>query len=266
MKKKLIIYIAGYGRSGSTILENKLSKQLSALSIGEIANVNREYYYDNNSKCICKKKYSQCKLIKNFIKKNKKKNIQIWYNKIIPQTDFLFRYFFYFYIKKIKKIKNVNLNKLNEIEKELKIINRIFPETIIIDSSKTTLLTSNRPYILKKLGYEVLIIHIAKSFFLTLKSVKKGSNAFLQKKIKKEKPFRIIRFFVNYFISNTKAFMMAKNFNYIFIKNSDLLKKESYVMKRISKLVSKIILDKKIKFKKTNEKHLIGGNRLKKYL
>jgi hypothetical protein len=40
MKKKLIIYIAGYGRSGSTVLNYKLSKYLSALSIGEIANVN----------------------------------------------------------------------------------------------------------------------------------------------------------------------------------------------------------------------------------
>ena len=67
MKKKLIIYIAGYGRSGSTVLNYKLSKYLSALSIGEIANVNREYYLDVNSKCSCKKKYNSCKLIKSFI-------------------------------------------------------------------------------------------------------------------------------------------------------------------------------------------------------
>ena len=88
MKKILIIYIAGYGRSGSTVLNYKLSKHLSALSIGEIANVNREYYFDINSKCSCKKKYTSCELIKKLIAKNKK-NIEIWYKKILPQTDYL---------------------------------------------------------------------------------------------------------------------------------------------------------------------------------
>jgi len=93
MKKILIIYIAGYGRSGSTVLNYKLSKHLSALSIGEIANVNREYYFDINSKCSCKKKYTSCELIKKLIAKNKK-NIEIWYKKILPQTDYLIRIFF----------------------------------------------------------------------------------------------------------------------------------------------------------------------------
>ena len=263
MKKKLIIYIAGYGRSGSTVLNYKLSKYLSALSIGEIANVNREYYLDVNSKCSCKKKYNSCKLIKSFIYKNKKKNIEIWYKKIMPQTDYLIRYFFYLYVKKIKKIRNVHLNKLEEIKKEFDIIDKFYPNAIIIDSSKSTLLTSNRPYILKKLGYEVVIIHIVKSFYLTFKSVKKGSDSFLKKRIKKEKSFRLLRFFISYFFSNIRALLLARNFHYIFIKNNDLLTRDSFVLERISKFVSKIVLNKKIKFKKTNERHLIGGNRLK---
>ena len=266
MKKKLIIYIAGYGRSGSTVLNYKLSKYLSALSIGEIANVNREYYLDVNSKCSCKKKYTSCKLIKSFINKNKKKNIEIWYKKIMPQTDYLIRYFFYLYVKKIKKIRNVHLNKLEEIKKEFDIIDKFYPNAIIIDSSKSTLLTSNRPYILKKLGYEVVIIHIVKSFYLTFKSVKKGSDSFLKKRIKKEKSFRLLRFFINYFFSNIRALLLARNFHYIFIKNNDLLTRDSYVLERISKFVSKIVLNKKIKIKKTNDRHLVGGNRLKKHL
>ena len=265
MKKKIIIYIAGYGRSGSTILNYKLSNYLSALSLGEIISVNKEYYLDINSKCSCGKKLNLCKLAKNLIAKDRKKNIEIWYKKILPQASYLIKYFLYFYIKKIKRIENIHLNDLKKIKNELDIIDKIFPNVILVDSSKSTFLSCNRPYILKKLGYEVIIIHIYKPFFSSLKSIISGSNYFLMKKVKKEKSFRILRFFIGFIFSNLSALMLAIDFQYIKIKNHDLLTRESYVIKKISKFILNIASNKKIKFKKTDERHLMSGNRLKNY-
>ena len=185
--------------------------------------------------------------------------------------------FLYYKIFKQNKVNNIQISEffhnllsnnssIGFFLEEFDIIDKFYPNAIIIDSSKSTLLTSNRPYILKKLGYEVVIIHIVKSFYLTFKSVKKGSDSFLKKRIKKEKSFRLLRFFINYFFSNIRALLLARNFHYIFIKNNDLLTRDSYVLERISKFVSKIVLNKKIKIKKTNDRHLVGGNRLKKHL
>lgn len=94
MKKKLIIYIAGYGRSGSTLLNYKLSKYISALGVGELANLNKEYSTNQNLKCSCKKNYHLCKLTKKLILANNKGNIKIWYKKIAPQVNIFIRFFF----------------------------------------------------------------------------------------------------------------------------------------------------------------------------
>lgn len=166
MKKKLIIYTAGYGRSGSTILGFYISRYLSALNLGEISVLNKEYYANKSLKCICGKKYNLCKLTKNLIYKNKKKNLIVWYKKILPQTSLLIKYFFYFYLKNIKKVKNIKLNDLSHIKNELKLIDKIFPNAILLESSKSTLFTSNKPYVLKQLGYEVVVIHVHRPFFL----------------------------------------------------------------------------------------------------
>ena len=62
-----VVYIAGYGRSGSTILEKLFSKKLSALSLGE------SYYFYNSIedknksiKCSCGKKNYECDFWKHF--------------------------------------------------------------------------------------------------------------------------------------------------------------------------------------------------------
>lgn len=94
----------------------------------------------------------------------------------------------------------------------------------------------------------------------------KGSNQFLKKQIKKEKSFRILRFVINYFISNFIALLLAKDFKYIYIKNIDLKKKQNLTLKKIRKFILKIAKNENIKFKKTSEIHIIGGNRLKNNL
>lgn len=263
MKNKLIIYIAGYGRSGSTVLEQKISNLISALSLGEFAILNKIFYTNKNLLCSCGKKYNICKLNKHFIEKTKKNNLNIWYGKILPQTNFLLRYPLLFFLK-FKKIKNINLNNFNNIKKELQIIHKIFPDVILIDSSKTTLLTSNRPYVLKKLGYKVIIIHIYRSFFQTLKSVLSGTDNFKNNLIESEKKFKILRFIFGYFIANFSALLLSKNFQYIRLRNEELRKNEKLTLSKIKYFINKIIKEKKIKFKKTKENHLVAGNRLKK--
>ena len=94
----------------------------------------------------------------------------------------------------------------------------------------------------------------------------KGSNAFLSGKIKKEKPFRVIRFLLAYFLANLKATTLSISFPYLLIKNNEIYSKKKFILKKIKKFIFNEISIKKINFKKTNELHMVGGNRLKEKL
>tara|TARA_B100000989_G_scaffold2667_1_gene1859 strand:- start:476 stop:1255 length:780 start_codon:yes stop_codon:yes gene_type:complete len=255
----MIIYIAGYGRSGSTILDYKIGKKINALSLGELNLLNRDFYFYNNSRCSCQEKYSKCKLHEINLKPKRSENLICWKNKILPQTHFLFRYLYYF-IWFIKEFKFYNLNSLNEIREDIENIYSIFPNSILIDSSKSTILSSNRPYVLRKIGYKIIIIHIQRSFLSTLSSIKKGDNYFLGGLSKKKRKFRIIRFVFSYFLANYSAKKLKKKFNYLHVRQENLLINEEKTLNLINEFITKNISKD---YDKTYEHHIVGGNRLK---
>lgn len=67
MKNK-ILYIGGYGRSGSTILEQTLAKYCNASALGEVRYV-WERGYKNNQLCGCGEKFLDCNFWSNVIDK-----------------------------------------------------------------------------------------------------------------------------------------------------------------------------------------------------
>lgn len=255
----MIIYIAGYGRSGSTILDYEIGKSLGALSLGEFAMANRDYALYKDAKCSCKKNYDSCKLYKNIIELERGKNIDNWRNKILPQTNFLFRYFYFLFWLFFKR-KIYNLNNISSIDKDLKIVTKLFPNSIIVDSSKSTIFSALRPYVLKRLGYKVIVIHIYRTFFQTLRSILKGDNYYLGNLTTKKKKFRIIRFILSFNIAKFNAMKLSKDFKYIQVNQSDLLDDKSKIISDIKKFINSNF---KLDYTKYYEHHIVGGNRLK---
>jgi len=54
----MILYIAGYGRSGSTVLELLFSQEVGTTCLGEIVRVDK--FGASNSYCTCGKKITDC--------------------------------------------------------------------------------------------------------------------------------------------------------------------------------------------------------------
>ena len=81
MNKKKIIYIAGYGRSGSSILALTLGQHKKIISLGEIGVIFSAL--KNKRICTCGQKLETCSYWKQLIEENKyKKNSNRFLNKL----------------------------------------------------------------------------------------------------------------------------------------------------------------------------------------
>ena len=67
MNAKTVIYIAGYGRSGSTLLERILNCNKKLFALGEIANL-LSLINDRDSLCSCGRYIYQCEFWSNIIR------------------------------------------------------------------------------------------------------------------------------------------------------------------------------------------------------
>ena len=174
MKKK-IIYIAGYGRSGSSILALILGQHKNIISLGEIGVIFSAL--KNNRTCTCGQKFDSCSYWKELIEDNK-----------------------------YKKNKNQNLNKLeNPYLNTAIVIDYIFKKTsseYLVDSTKTSWRNLTRPLRLILSGYDVFIIHLKRSQGAVIRSASKGKNSELESNLKVKTRFSKIRTILSYQISN----------------------------------------------------------------
>jgi len=175
MKKK-IIYIAGYGRSGSSILALTLGQHKKIISLGEIGVIFSAL--KNKRICTCGQKLETCSYWKQLIEENKyKKNSNRFLNKL--ENPYL----------------NVGI-----------VIDYIFKKTnseYLVDSTKTSWRNLTRPLRLILSGYDVFIIHLKRSQGAVIRSASKGKNSELESNLKVNTRFSKIRTIISYQISNT---------------------------------------------------------------
>lgn len=197
-----IIYIAGYGRSGSTILDVVLSNAKNVATVGEISNVFEElnnitnkYYADKLVSTIKELSLSDEEIYK--IREADKS-----FNKVSPN----YTAFWLLFIQKIKENQDIHF---------------------FVDSSKTTWRTLLRPNNLYKSGFDVYIIFLKASYLKVWKSALKGSNKALQhsdKKIKKQYLFAVKSIFSKFLIDLiTGIFYSNKKYNFLKIKYSNFI-------------------------------------------
>jgi len=264
MAKKKIVYIAGYSRSGSTILDILLGSHPDIFSTGELV-----YLFDdwlNNSRVgTCGEVYEKCSFWKNF-----KLPQEINFHEAVKV------------IRSVEARKQINALINEKIEEEVtrkyKLIqsalyNYIFESSgknIVVDSSKNSRDMAGRFFALHRYTeFDIYVIHLIKNGLSIVESfVKKGRNWTLEGYGKNDR-FAAARSSMGWFLANTLTERLGKQMpqkKFIQIKYEELLNHPENTLHTISHLLD-IDISEVIDLIKNkaplNAKHNVGGNRLR---
>jgi len=274
MKKlKNIIYITGYGRSGSTLLEKLLQCQPSFHATGELVNFFR-FYNSSKKRCSCGKRIQDCdfwsSVAKELFKNGFNQKEFLKYAKIQRKHEALWTHGGSLVLKNNKKY-------LELMRKFFDAVAQIIgpEESFLIDSSKTAYTTLYRPIALSRLGeYKVRVIHLVRDCRGVAWSVKKGLNRRMENGEKGRVALPVLRAMLGWAFSNMAAGNLKNHIgqdNYYLIRYEDLVENPVYTLKMIG-LFLKVDLDRCIHTAQKAregyevqlpEIHQLAGNRMR---
>ncbi len=240
-----IIYIAGYGRSGSTLLDIVLSNSENGFTLGEISNVFNErtkitdkFYAD-----ILNQTVNSLNLTESEIKKIKLSDRSYY------KYNTKYRAFWNTFIKKIKEARQLSF---------------------LVDSSKTTQYTIFRPYNLYKSGFNISIIFLKASYIKVWKSALKGCNKSLQNNKDQNKKYYLfaVKSVISKLLTDIITKIIYENSKYMLVKINyeDFISDPLMTIKFISNKfqIDFENLDNKIKQNEFIVKGGYLGNRMRK--
>ena len=177
MNKK-VIYIAGAGRSGSTLLDITLGNMDDCFSLGELI-----FFVENgilkNEYCSCGSKVLDCSFWRTIVFKwNNERRLS---NKLFVDVQYKLLRNKRFLINLFTKPSYYE-DYIHDLKKLYDIIFKESAHNILIDSSKN----GNYIKILKKMNYEVEVVHLKKRFSSHYKSTRKHLKFNPSKGIEKE--------------------------------------------------------------------------------
>ncbi len=255
-----IIYIAGYGRSGSTIFEKYLVSETNCFGVGEISNyfglINKQSTY-----CSCGAPVINCQFWSKVRKLlgNSAVNCSRGRDCVLTQPDSITRAIkLRFKKKEQREVYQENICKL------FSSINKVIPPNhIIIDSSKTAYGCINRPFnIYNKCKIEVKVIHMVRDVRAVYWSLLRGKNSTLELGIKRKIALPWIRAIVGWTIANYFASLLKTKLgeeNYYLLKYEDFV---SNPEKTIDKIKIHFKLEKDSENLDLSQRfHQISGNR-----
>jgi hypothetical protein len=232
LKEIKIYYIAGYSRSGSTLLDILIGSANETFSCGEICFLPENGIRDNEF-CSCGKLVNDCIFWKQVIHRwnkvrtfSNEEYINIYKKYFRNKRLFLFLWRIYF--------PNVELIAFFEDTKRLyKIIWQENHNKIIVDSSKS-------PYVLlmlKKIGFNVTTIHIVRNLrgvlFSTSKFLESNPSDGVEKDIVPRSKANVI---LTWVLTNSLIFLFAKGTNLLKISYDKLLSDPFTTLKAFSHL------------------------------
>jgi hypothetical protein len=256
-----IIYIAGYGRSGSTLLDLLLGINPSAFSMGEVASLFSEN--ETNKLCACGSKINECpiwgKVLNNLKQGEDNQNNTSYEDKITRD------------IGGIKRVLPWNKDRDYEI-----IWNSVFNSLkditnckILIDSSKINRFTLFRIQLLKNMGYRISLVHLVRHPYSVIESVSRGNNKAIQYSDPKLNRFGgIYRAILGWLFSNwaTEIFCYPLVDESIRIRYEDLVTYPSATLAEISKACN-INISKALSAIANEDvlpvHHAVAGNRMR---
>lgn len=187
---KKYIYIGGYGRSGSTLLDAYLSSSPNFIGVGECTNFCSAIY--GSDKCECGSSLDTCKFWSGFFSGFNKDEIE-FSSKVSRDSDALF-------LPGNKKTYSAFWKPFFDYSRSTS------DSEVIVDSSKTTRETFCRPFNLSIIGEDVIFIYLYKEPSDLVASLKKGSNKFLAGMNSEKYGFRfLLKSFAGWFVGNVGA-------------------------------------------------------------
>jgi len=172
----MIIYIVGYGRSGSTVLSELIEEKLEAINLGEV-----KFLYRNEYDDLLDEYWLEFKAINKCLLSSQGHKLK-WF-------DSIFGIFSWHKKKNYKELWDEIFNRVGlDPDKD-----------IIIDNSKTTLDSFMRGIYLNACYQDVYFLYPQRSFIKVLKSILKGKNPNLERGVRRNFFWRLLHtFFVGF--------------------------------------------------------------------
>lgn len=243
-KNYKICYIAGYSRSGSTILDTILSDHAEVFGAGELIYFNDEIEGDRD--CTCGALVRNCPIWSK-VQSGSLKN----YTSCSIDSD----------------------SRSGDASSEYRELNQTMFDSIaavtgakiIVDSSKSA---RDATYRYKKLtelfGSNVYVIHITREVNSVMYSYYKHGSNWAAEGYKPENRFRVLRSLVGWLKANYSVLKYKEDVNYLHIKLEDLTRNPSEELDRIAEFLEmdfSYIKKKILDFEPIYASHKIGGNR-----
>jgi len=268
MENANVIYISGYGRSGSTLLDIILGSHPSIMGTGELANL-FELYYNAGSYCSCGKTYNECEVWSEIINKaypNCSKE-QIKSNRDVQ--------------RKIEKWINMPFfrilrSKVKTEQQYCRVMKPLFNAIYdvgkikcIVDSSKSAYDFSWRALYLSKLcGINIRLIHLIRDGRAVISSRIKGSNKKLRDRLNNNDPLAAYKGLIGWISANSftiiNRILIPRN-SYLLIRYEDFIEDPQKELVKLGKFLQLDFNDtiKAIKNGRAFDvHHLVEGNRL----
>lgn len=254
-----IIYIAGDGRSGSTLLDSILANLENSISVGECHRFWGRFY-ETDTLCGCSDKIEDCQLWRTIDEKIKN-NFPNYNPKIMRKQVMEIQYFSNF--QKIPKlISTPSWKTFGEIVKfYYSEIAKTSNSEIIVDSSKSI----SWAYLLQSLDFcDLRIIHLERDLTSVANSWKKTVNLpeYYDKVVlmPKKSNFLITK---SWFKIKFLAKKLKTSTHYLFVEYKNLCKRPKEILSEIEKFIEEDLNYENLQNKKN---HAIGGNPMRSEL
>lgn len=259
-----ILYVAGYGRSGSTVLDVLLGSHPDAVSVGEVTFLGRDWGRDERV-CACGASYSAC---------------SFWGDLFETRTEAAS---FERATRRCESIRHalprllVGLSSGSEKRayrrwacKLVEYIALRGDANVIVDSSKTAGAAAGRFWALRHVvGLDVRVVHLVRDGRDTLQSmVETGSNWALEG-YEDESPLQIERTVFGWLLANGLSYVLGRSLGsdrYLRIRFEDLREDPESVLHEIGTFAGldlSTVADRAVSGQPVPVGHNVGGNRVR---
>lgn len=230
-----ILYIGGYGRSGSTILALLLACSENVFSVGEVGAIHRAFREKRS--CTCGEALSDCPFWGEVVQRKPDQ----------PSED------------------------LSKRSVDVRVaINHAFQKSdadVLVDSTKTSYRNAFRPLKLHRAGYQVYFVHLVRDIGDVIRSSLKGRNSTIESEHSRQEHFVRSRVLLSWTIANLAAmtYRLVPKIKYIPLDYEELVRDPIRAINRIEELTgvdfesARGAVEKKVVL---HSGHEINGNRL----
>ena len=258
-----VLYIAGYGRSGSTVLDVLLGGHARAVSVGELVFLGSEWKSEDR-KCACGRPYESCPFWEKLFEDTRGAKALEEIVRDIEHRRALPRLLLDAHTEEEKSEYRWQIRRLYEYIAQQEDVN------IVVDSSKSGRYAAGRFWALRRVaGLDVRVLHLVRDGRSVLRSVvQKGTNWGVEGH-RDEQNLLATRTTIGWVLANGLTRMLGKALDgdrYRRIRFEDLLANPASVLRRIESFAG---LDLSSVIRRVSSEqlfpvgHNVGGNRVR---